>query len=326
VKYVLGGGVRKAGDQVRITVQLADATTGEELWAERYDRRMKDVFALQDEIVRRIVTTLNLQLTLAQQGFLASRTTENIDAYDDVLRGTEYLLTFNKDGNAKARQMFEKAIELDPKYADAYSSLGSNYWFGWALQLSPDPNALDRASQLARQAIALDESLPRAHIVLSYTYLYKRQYDQAATEAERAVALDPNSALGYEALATIVGESGKPGETVDFAEKAIRLDPQGRYRYLGYEGWAYTQMGRYAEAIPIFKLNLARYPNSLFSRTNLILDYTELGREQEAREEAAEVLRISPQFSLEVLYQRAPQKDEAYRKRFFADARKAGLK
>jgi adenylate cyclase len=327
VKYILEGSVRKEANQVRITAQLVDATTGDHIWAEHYDRALRDIFSLQDEIVRRIVTTLNLQLDLMQRGaFDVRQTTNNLEAYDDFLRGWEYYWSFTKEGNAKARQMFEKAIELDPKYADAYSSLGSNYWLGWALQLSPDPNSLDRASQFAQQAITLDESLPPAHIVLSYTYLYKRQYDQATTEAERAVALDPNSALGYEALATIVGESGKPGETIDFVEKAMRLDPQGRYRYLGYEGWAYTQMGRYAEAIPIFKLNLARYPNSLFGRTNLILDYTELGREQEAREEAAEVLRISPQFSLEVLYQRAPQKDETYRKRFFAAARKAGLK
>ena len=123
-----------------------------------------------------------------------------------------------------------------------------------------------------------------------------------------------------------MGESREPGKTIDFAEKAMRLDPQGRYLYLDYEGWAYTQMGRYAEAIPIFKLHLAHYPTDVIARVNLILDYTELGREQEAREEAAEILRISPQLSLEVLYQRAPQKDEAYRKRFVADARKAGLK
>jgi len=115
VKYVLEGGVRKAGGQVRITVQLADGTTGEELWAERYDRPLRDVFALQDEIVRRIVTTLNLQLTLAQQGLLIRRTTENLEAYDDLLRGAHYFMTLTKDGNAKARHMLEKAIALDPK-------------------------------------------------------------------------------------------------------------------------------------------------------------------------------------------------------------------
>src|SRR5712692_7142104 len=137
VKYVLGGGVRKAGDQVRITVQLADATTGEELWAERYDRPLRDIFAMQDEIVRRIVTTLNLQLILAQRGYLFPRETENLEAYDDVLRGAEYFLSYTKDGNVKARQMCEQAIQLDPKYARAYAALGANYFLGWAHLLSP---------------------------------------------------------------------------------------------------------------------------------------------------------------------------------------------
>jgi adenylate cyclase len=197
VKYVLEGGVRKAGDQVRITVQLADATTGEELWAESYDRPLRDIFALQDEIVRRIVTTLNLQITLAQRGFLIPRTTDNLEAYDDVLRGTEYRLSETKDGNAKARQMFEKAIALDPKYARAYWALGVNYFLGWAHLLSSDPNGLERALRLAQQAIALDDSLAPAHGLLAGIYVHNGQYDQAVTEAERSIALNPNSPIGY---------------------------------------------------------------------------------------------------------------------------------
>jgi adenylate cyclase len=164
-----------------------------------------------------------------------------------------------------------------------------------------------------------------AHIVLSYTDLFKRQYDQAITEAERAIALDPNSGPGYEALAQIMGDSGKPEEAIAAVEKAMRL-ARGRDFYLFYEGWSYTQMRIYTEAIPMFKRHLARYPNNLGAHANLIVDYTELGRDQQAREEAAEVLRISPQFSLDLFMQRAVQKDQPYRKRFYADLAKAGLK
>jgi adenylate cyclase len=290
VKYVLGGGVRKAGDQVRITVQLADATSGEELWAERYDRPLRDVFALQDEIVRRIVTTLNLQLTLAQRGLLIPRETENLEAYDDVLRGWEYYLGFTKDGNAKARRMFEKAIELDPKYARAYWGLGANYHAGWLLLLSPDLNGLERAFQLMQQAIALDDSLSGAHSLLAGIYVQKGQYDQAVTEAQRGIALNTNDARGYFWLAEVMNNMARPTEALVAVEKAMRLDPRNRDNYLFEQGLAYTQLGRYEDAIPALKRDLAR-TNNLWDHVTLVQDYIELGQEDAARAEAAEVER-----------------------------------
>jgi adenylate cyclase len=159
VRFVLEGSVRKAADQVRITAQLADATTGAELWAERYDRPLHDVFAVQDEIVRRIVTTLNLQIALSQQGVLIPRSTENLEAYDDLLRGMKDFLSMTKDGNAKARQMFEKAIALDPKYALAYAVLGWNYFLSRMFGFEPDPKGAEKALQMEQQAVALDDSL-----------------------------------------------------------------------------------------------------------------------------------------------------------------------
>jgi adenylate cyclase len=226
VRYVLAGGVQKAGNQVRITVQLADATSGEELWAERYDRPMKDIFALQDEIVRRVVTTLSLQLALAQHGVMIARTTETLEAYDDVLRGTELLLTFTKDGNTKARQMFEQAIALDRKYAGAYALLGQNYFVGWALLLSQDPNGLQRAVQLEQRAIGIDDSLATAHSVLAEMYVQKGQYSQALTEAQRGVTLCPNCATDYMCLADVMNSMWKPAEGLEAVEKAMRLDPR----------------------------------------------------------------------------------------------------
>ncbi|MBV8362344.1 MAG: adenylate/guanylate cyclase domain-containing protein [Deltaproteobacteria bacterium] len=158
VKYVLEGSVRKAAGQVRITARLADATTGAELWAESYDRPLRDVFALQDEIVRRILTTLNLQLVLSQRGILIPRSTENLEAYDDLLRGAEYLFDTSKNGNVKARQMFEKAIALDSNYTAAYAMLGWNYYAGFILGFEPDPNGLEQALWLEQHAVALNSS------------------------------------------------------------------------------------------------------------------------------------------------------------------------
>jgi len=326
VQYVLEGSVRKAGDEVRIDTQLADATTGANLWAERYDRPLRDIFSVQDSTVQRIVTTLNLELTLVHQGWRFQRHTDNPEAYDDALRALEYLLTPTEDGNLKARQMFEKAIELDPKYASAYADLGFCYLEDWIFQSSNDPRTLDRALQLEQQAIALDDSRAAAHRILSEVYLQKKQYEQATAEAERAIALDPNSAASYNDLAQIMDFSGKPAEVIGLEEKAIRLDPRNRDYYLFWEGTAYTLMGRYAEAIPLLKQHLTRYPGDLSSHVTLIIDYIELGHEQEARAEAAEVLEIDPKFSIEVWRQRSPQKNRALLERNLADARKAGLK
>src|SRR6266446_6612005 len=322
VKYILEGSVRKEADQVRITAQLVDATSGADLWAQHYDRPLRNIFSLQDEIVQRIATTLNLQLTLEERGILVRKRTDNLEAYDDFLRGLEYYWSFTRDGNAKARQMFEKAIELDPKYADAYAWLGQNYFIGWGNLWSP-ANALDRASQLAQQSIALDESLSFAHSVLGTSYLFKRQYAEALNEAQRAIALGPNDASGYEWLAWIMNNTRRRAEAIDLAEKAMRLDPRNHDRYLYIEGWSYTQMGRYEEAIPILKRS---YTTLLALHYLLVVDYIELGREPQARAEAAEIMRIIPNFSVDTFVQRFPNQDETYKERVRTDLHEAGLK
>jgi adenylate cyclase len=291
VKYVLEGSVRKAADQLRITARLADATTGAELWAERYDRPLRDVFALQDEIVRRIVTTLNLQLVLSQQGVLISRTTENLEAYDDVLRGEEDFLLLTKDGNVKAREMFEEAIRLDPKYSLAYALLSWNYQVGWVLSLNPDPNGLKRALHLAQQATALDDSLDVAHSVLAIDYVHSGQYDPALNEAQRGVALDPNSAFGYFALAEVLNQQWKPAEALAAAEKAMRLDPRNTVNYAWDQGWAYTLLGRWEEAINLINSFVARNPNFLWAHAYLAVDYFNVGDRDGAQAETAEVER-----------------------------------
>src|SRR5262249_14851962 len=143
VRYVLEGSVRKADNQVRITVQLIDATTGGHLWSERYDRHLQDIFALQDDVVRKIVTTLKLQLTVQEQGILVRKTTDNLEAYDYYLRGREHFNRYTQEANAQARQLFEKALALDPQYAEAYAFLGLTYEREWGFQWSQDPQTLD---------------------------------------------------------------------------------------------------------------------------------------------------------------------------------------
>jgi adenylate cyclase len=326
VKYVLEGSVRKAGDQVRITAQLIDAPTDHHLWSERYDRPLKDIFALQDEIVQKIVTTLKLQLSVWEQGRPVRKTTDNLEAYDYYLRGMESFNRFTKEANAQARQLFEQAIELDPQYAEAYAILGMTYQLARVYQWSQDPQALERVFELEQKAVALDDSLPMAHGILSLVYLSKRQYEQAMAEAERAISLAPNSGRGYVALGIILNFTGQAEKAIGVIEQALRLDPRYPVPYQGPLGWAYLLTRRYDEAIATQKKALSRNPNMLDSHLILTISYSELGREEEARAEAAEVLRLSPTYSLEVVRQTLPYKNLADMERTLTALRKAGLK
>jgi adenylate cyclase len=326
VQYVLEGSVLKSGEQVRITAQLIDATQDHHLWTERYDRPLKDIFALQDEIVQKIVTTLKLQLTLLEQGLLMRKTTDNLEAYDYYLRGWEYFGRLTKEWNAQARQMFEKAIELDPQYAEAYQSLGWTYLGEFINQWSQDPQILEQAFALAQKAIALDDSLPIAHMALGEVYLYRKQHEQAIAEAQRAIALEPNNADGHVILADILTFAGRPEQTITLIEKAMRLNPRAPLIYLFALSRAYRLTGRHEEAIATLIKSLGRNPNFLYTHFQLAGIYSELGREAEARAEAAEVLRLNPNFSLEVWRQRVPFKDPTIIEHWIEVARKAGLK
>jgi adenylate cyclase len=331
VAYVLEGSVRKAGDNVRITAQLVDASSGDHLWAEHYDRPLKDIFSLQDEIVRRIITTLKLQLPLDMQWkdiAQIAQHTDNPEAYDDYLRGVEYVKSFSAEGILKARQMFEKAIELDPAYTDAYGWLGYTYWWSWYSQYGgDDPSLLDRAIRLEQQAIALDDAhADLAHANLCRFYPFKRQYDQAVTECQRAIELAPSCPHCYFSAAETSNRSGKPREAIGFVEKAERLDPRNRGLFELDRGAAYILMGRYAEAIPIFKAYFVSYPHVMWAHVWQAVAYSELGREQEARAEAVEIMRISPGFSLKAEKERMSLQDQALEERYLNDLRKAGLK
>jgi adenylate cyclase len=204
---------------------------------------------LQDEIVQKIVTTLKLQLTLQEQGILVRKTTDNLEAYDYFLRGIVSFRQSTKEANAQARQMFERAVELDSQYALAYASIGGTYLIEWASQWNTDPRTLGRATELAQKAVALDDSVPGAHGILSQLYLYNKQHDQALAEAERAIALDPNSADGYVYLALVLRFSGRAEEAVESIKKAMRLNPHYPPPYQNVLGLAYCQVGRYDQAI-----------------------------------------------------------------------------
>ena len=329
VKYVLEGSVRKAGNRARITAQLVDATSGAELWAQRYDRPMSDIFALQDEIARRIVTTMNLQLALLKQGFLVTKRTDSLEAYDYYLRGFEYfsnaLAAGSKQHSVKAQQMFQKAIELDPQYSDAYAFLGQLRFIQGFLQWSDYSASFAQAIQLSQKSIALDNFNPLAYATLSGVYDFTRHYNLSLAAAQRAIAVDSNFAMGYSALAFVLCDLGRPAEAIPMAQKAARLDPRRYYYYAFFEGRAYALMGRYADAIPLLKTNANSPEGGVPALMSLIFCYVETGRLNDARAAGAEIMRINPQFSLVTQKQMSPQKPPL-RDHFYGDLAKAGLK
>src|SRR6266851_3726911 len=328
VKYVLEGGVQKAAGQLPVTAQLVDATSGAELWAERYDRPLQDIFSVQDELVRRIVITMGLQLVLWDRtGLQWLRGTDNLEAYDYDLRGWQYFYTLTREGLPKAREMWEKAIELDSKYAEAYAGIGFTYFFEAVyFQSSGSFQALDRAYQWAQKAIALDGSQPQAYMLLGSLDLTKRRYDQAISEGQRAVTLAPNSSFGYFWLARILISSGRPMEALVAAEKGVRLNPRHPGYCLIQVAAAYMRMGRFKEARSTFEQALVTQPNDPAMHMWLAVVDVELGRNDDARAEAAEVLRLSPNYSLATWKQVYAEKDPALQERWLADLRKAGLK
>jgi len=327
VRYLLEGSVQKTDKRVRINAQLVDATTGHHLWAERYDRPLQDIFALQDEIVQRIVTTLELQLTLWEQGMLVRKRTDNVDAYDLYLRGLASFFRFTKEACIEAQRLFEQAIKLDPQYAEAYASLGAMYQMAGFFQWSRDPHRdLEQAFTLAQQAIALDDSLPVAHQLLSLVYIRNRQYEQARVEAERTITLAPSSPRGYVTLGAVLNFTGQAEQAIEMLEQALRLDPRYPLPYQSPLSWAYLATRRYDKAIAMQQKALSYNRNLLESHLILTISYSELGREEEARAEAAEVLRLSPTFSLDMVRQTWSFKDPAALERTLAALRKAGLK
>jgi TolB-like protein/DNA-binding winged helix-turn-helix (wHTH) protein/Tfp pilus assembly protein PilF len=273
VRYVLEGSVQKADQRVRINAQLVDALTGDHLWAERYDRPFSDIFTLQDEIVQQIVTTLKLQLTLEEQGVVVRKHTNNLEAYDAFLRGMDYFWRYTKETNAQAQQLYEKALALDPQYAEAYAGLGATYWLEGAVQWSPGPQTLERASALAQRAVALDDALPFAHSVLSWAYIYQQRADQALVEGERAIALDPNNADSYAQQAEALTFAGRPEDALRMVAQAMRLNPRSPPWYLEEAGLAYWLTGRYAEALATLQELIGRNPNYFTAHLNLAVSY-----------------------------------------------------
>jgi len=325
VRYVLEGSVRKAGSRLRITAQLVDTLTGGHLWAERYDRDLKDVFALQDEVTQKIVESLAVRLTKREEDRLARKYTDNLEAYDLVLRGLEFYFHFRQEANLQARQIFQKVIDLDPEYALAHARLGWTYLREWSLGWAQSPDSLQRASELAQRAIALDDSLSDGHALLAETYLWEKQHDDAIAEAEKAVILDPNNAERMLDLGNILAYAGRPEEGIGWIKKGMRFNPICPVGYLFMLGHAYFLTEQYAEAIATLSKAVDRQPDFLPSRFTLAFCFLKVGQQEKGLAEIEEIKKLSTSLFPEA-WKQLPYRDQTRGELFLDVLRGAGLK
>ena len=328
VRYVLEGSIQKAGDRVRVTAQLIDALSGYHLFSERYDRELKDILNLQDEITKKVLTAVQVKLTSGEGALVHEKGTDNLDAYLKVMQAREHKSAgINKERVLKAMQLLEEAIALDPEYASAYSFLSTAHFDLVILGASDSPGeSLRTAIELGNKAVALDESNPSAHANLVYPYIILKKFDKAFSEAEKAVSLAPNYAAGYFALGFALVNTGRYQEAIPVLQKCLRLSPiPVASNVLTLLANSYMSLGQYEEAITAYKRILHIYgQDHLFARLGLARSYILMNREKEARAEATEVMRIDPDFSISQFLKPWPI-NQKKKDQIAADLRKAGL-
>ncbi len=326
VRYVLEGSVRKAGNRVRIAAQLIDGATGGHLWAERYDRDLTDIFAVQDEVTREIVSALAVKLTQGERRRIERKGTDNLEAYDYYLRGRQLAWRRSKEANDEARVLLERAIALDPQFTSAYAMLAGVHLLEYANRWRSQPEESHRtAHELAQRAVALDDDAPEAHWVLGLVYLGLRQLDRSMAEARKALALDPNFAWAHSLLGQALHYAGRSQEAIEPLTTAMRLDPNDQDPFLHFLAQAYFGLGRYEEAAVNLRRRIVRKPDTDLSRVLLAACYGHLGRTEEARALWREVLQINPDYSFEYHRRRLPYKDPADLDRIVDGLRKAGV-
>ena len=328
VRSVLEGSIRRAGNRVRITAQLIDATNGAHLWADRYDRDLTDIFAVQDDVTRRIVDALKVTLSPAEKARLADSGTPNIDAYDCYLRGRE-LLALNPKNREKFEQsakLFMRALELDPGYAQAYASLSLAYNLDYQNRWSDDPdNSLQLAKHNAQQAIEKDPKEPLARQVACWAAMFDKDLGRAKSEVDIALSLNPNSSGAYASLGSIHTYSGRPLEAIPALERATRLDPAFRPGHLHFLGMAYLLAGKYETAVAVLRERILLVPGTDFSRVLMASALGHLGDVDEARRTWQELKGINPKYFFNEHFSRQPFKNKDDVRRVAEGLAKAGL-
>jgi adenylate cyclase len=332
VQYVLEGSVQRSKERLRILVQLIDAIKGIHLWSERYDRDLKDLFVLQDEIARQIMTALQVKLTEGEYASGIAGTTTNLKALECFWRAEEHFFRSAKEDNAAARQWAQKAVEVDPRFAGAWALMGFTHLWDVTMGWGRSPlQSIERAHECAQKAIGLSDSCAKAYGLMGYVKLLNRKFDVAIENGERAVRINPNDPQMLSILGAIMHFSGKFDESIAVTKNAMRLSPYYPALFLRILSMSYLSAGRYKEGLAASELLLARAHKGEFSpfwaHMGLAEAYIGLGQDQKARVNAEEMLKMNPNFSLADERKRMYfYKDPAHLELHIDFLRKAGLK
>ena len=329
VRYVLEGSVQRSGDRIRINAQLIDALTGRHMWAERYERPMADLFALQDDITMKILTAVQVKLTEGEQGvgYGKWRGKETVDCYLKMLEGFKVYHGWNIESTRETRRIAEETLAMCPQAPGSYFLMACVHLQELFLGIATSPQeSAEKGIEMAQKALAMDDSMADAYGILALLHMLIREYDKAIAEAERGVALAPGGAWAHHFYAMVLKAAGRSEEAIPIFQKVIRLDPGGTGTYYVAFGDALRDTGRYEEAVSAFKKALQSAPDDIIAHVLLTSTYSLMGREKEARAEAAEVLRIHPKFSLDKFAPTITYKDQARTDLILDALRKAGLK
>jgi adenylate cyclase len=328
---VLEGSVRRGGDRIRIAVQLIDAETGIHLWAERYDRKLEDVFAVQDEVVRTIVARLTAHVRKAETERTRAKPPNSWQAYDYYLQAADALASYNALFNAEdlheSRRLVQRSLARDANYARCYAILSHTYVAAYVRPVDSDylnSAALDRAYQLARTAEQLDANLPEVHACLGIVLTWKHEHEASIAAFERATTLNPNYVDWRFGIALVY--AGDPRRAIDVLESHMRLDPFYPPVAAGILGLAHCMLKQYPQAVQLLRQHVSRSPKLAVAHAWLAATYARLGQLEAARAEAAEVLRLQLNWTITGTARRVIAfkyaKDD---KHFFDALRKAGL-
>jgi adenylate cyclase len=331
VRYVLEGSVRRGGERIRIAAQLIDALTGAHRWAERYDRELRDIFGVQDEVVRTIAAILAAHVKKAETERTLTKLPSTWQAYDYYLKAVDsfasYMSSFSTEDLYETRRLLERSLSIDPNHARSYAVLANTHATAWITPLDEDflkDDVRERAFAFARKAVQLDPNLPQAHACLGLVLNFKHKHEAAIAEFEKAIALNPNFSDFRFGLALVY--AGNPRRAVEVLRAYMRLDPFYAPLSSGYLGFAHYMLKQYSEALPVLQEHITRAPKHRSGHVWLAATHAQLSQFEEARAAAAEVLRLQPDYTIDGTQTKIGKfkygRDEAH---FLEGLRKAGL-